>query len=433
MALEVKMPKYGETMVEGTIVKWFKEEGEMIKKGEPLFSLITDKASLEVEAPVHGILKKIVVQEKTKVKIGTTIAIISNGNSKEEEIEQEEKEKIERGTTKKELDSRARVPVKGGKIKASPAAKHLAKKRGIDLWSLEPKKEGEALLLSDVQEALAQKKRITPVAEKMAIELGLDLDTISGTGYGGMITREDIEYSVQQSEEETTSSTDTGDGISLEGLRGIIAQRMTQSYQQAPHVTLTMKVHMKNIVEYRRVLLASSESRISFTDIMVLILSRTIERHPIVNSHFQDGKIYRKKEINIGLAVSVEEGLVVPVIRNANQLGLKLLEERRRDLVKRAREQRLTPEDLEGGTFTLTNLGSYGIEIFSPIINSPEAAILGMGAIKEEVVVVEGKMEIQPVMWLSLSFDHRVMDGVPAASFLSNIREFLIYPQRLLL
>ncbi len=448
MAYEVKMPKFGETMNEGTILNWLKSEGEKIEEGEPLFEVETDKASLEVEAPEGGILGKIIVQENESTPIGEIVALITeegekieaSEKSKESEVKENKTEELNEGIktenveVKKQVEQQEKSQEKKQvnfteKIKASPAARTVANENGISLEEVTIQGDRDAIIKADVVEYLNESPKLTPVARKMVREYELDPEKISGTGPEGRITRKDIEnYRKKENVPETS-----GQEVPLTNIRKIIGERMSQSSRQAPHVTLTMEANMEEVVNLRKRLLELTDIHITYTDMLAFAVIKALKDYPEMNCHYQDEKLIIQGDINIGIAVDIEEGLVVPVIKNTAGMGLENLAQEREKLAEKARGGNLTADEMKGGTFTISNLGNFGIEIFTPIINPPEIGILGVGQIKEKPVVENGDVVVKPMMWLSLSFDHRAIDGAPASEFLALVKELLENPGSLLL
>jgi pyruvate dehydrogenase E2 component (dihydrolipoamide acetyltransferase) len=434
LAYEVKMPKFGETMTEGTIFNWIAEEGDQIEIGDPLFEIETDKASLEVEAEEAGILAKILVKENETAPIGDLVAVIAEegedidsldfgSESSKESSEEKSSEKVEKEVKKTEKTIRA----EGEKIKASPAAKRLAKEKDIELKDVQPGEGRDAVIEADVRDYInTHLPSATPTAEKKAAAKGIDLSSIEGTGAGGRVQSSDVDsYTVE--------SVEADQEIPFTGLRKVISRRMAQSFQEVPQVTTTVKVDMKEIKELREEIKEISEEHISYTDILILVASRMLKKYPKINSHISQDSMIVKSNINIGIAVDVPDGLVVPVIKNVGRKNLEEIAKERKVLVDKAREGKLNNDDLSGGTFTITNLGGFETEIFTPIVNQPEAAILGVGQISDEVVPVNGEAVIRPMLWLSMAYDHRAVDGAPAAEFLQKIKSALENPVSLLL
>jgi pyruvate dehydrogenase E2 component (dihydrolipoamide acetyltransferase) len=434
LAYEVKMPKFGETMTEGTIFNWIAEEGDQIEIGDPLFEIETDKASLEVEAEEAGILAKILVKENETVPIGDLVAVIAEegedidsldfgSESSKESSEEKSSEKVEKEVKKTEKTIRA----EGEKIKASPAAKRLAKEKDIELKDVQPGEGRDAVIEADVRDYInTHLPSATPTAEKKAAAKGIDLSSIEGTGAGGRVQSSDVDSY-------TGESVEADQEIPFTGLRKVISKRMAQSFQEVPQVTTTIKVDMKEIKELREEIKQISEEHISYTDILILVASRMLKKYPKINSHISQDSMIVKSNINIGIAVDVPGGLVVPVIKNVGRKNLEEIAKERKVLVDKAREGKLNNDDLSGGTFTITNLGGFETEIFTPIVNQPEAAILGVGQISDEVVPVNGEAVIRPMLWLSMAYDHRAVDGAPAAEFLQKIKSALENPVSLLL
>ncbi|WP_160143034.1 dihydrolipoamide acetyltransferase family protein [Halanaerobium hydrogeniformans] len=428
------MPKFGETMTEGTIFTWFVEEGDSVESGDPLFEVETDKASLEVEAEQTGVLAKILIKENETAPIGDVVALIAEegediesldfgAESSKEAAEEESTTKVEKTAEKIEKVIRA----EGEKIKASPAAKRLAKEKNIELNKVQAGDGREAIIEADVRDYInTNLPSATPTAEKKAAAQGIDLSKLEGTGAGGRIQSSDLDsYTVEK--------TETDQEIPFTGLRKVISKRMSQSFQEVPQVTTTVKADMKEIKDLREKIKELSEEHISYTDILLLIASRMLKKYPKINSHISQDKMIVKSSINIGIAVDVPGGLVVPVIKNVGRKSLEEIAKERKILVKKAREGKLNNDDLSGGTFTITNLGGFETEIFTPIVNQPEAAILGVGQISDEVVPVDGEVTIRPMLWLSMAYDHRAVDGAPAAEFLQKIKNALENPVSLLL
>ena len=431
MAYEVKMPKFGETMTEGTIFNWIAKEGDQIEAGDPLFEIETDKASLEVEAEESGVLAKIVVKENESALIGDLVAVIAEEgediDSTVFDSKSSEQETVIEEASNFDKKEETMFKPKGGKIKASPAAKRLAGEKNVELIDIKPGEGRDAIIEADVRDYVNNNLPLaTPTAEKKAAARGVDLNSLEATGPGGRVQSSDLDnYLVEDNEVDQE--------IEFTGLRKVISKRMTQSFQEVPQLTTTVKVDMKKIKELREEIKQLSEEHISYTDILVLVASRMLRKYPKINSHVTQNSMLVKSNINIGVAVDVADGLVVPVIKNAGRKGLEEIAKLRKVLVDKAREGRLNNDDLSGGTFTITNLGGFETEIFTPIINQPEAAILGVGQISDEVVAVNGEAKIRPMLWLSLTYDHRAVDGAPAAEFLQKIKSALENPISLLL
>jgi len=411
MAFEVKMPKLGTTMTEGTIIRWLKKEGDKVEKGEPLLEIQTDKVNLEEECPESGILRKIFFSEGQVVPVGEIIAVITKEG--EEYYAEAADEKI-------------------NKIKASPAAKRVARENNVDLKEITPTGPEGRIVEKDVLNYI-EKIRATPVAKKIAEEKGIELSKIIKQE-GERITKEDVLEKLKESQtfEERVKK------IPLSGPRKIIAEKMKTSKQEAPHFYLTLSVDMTNVIKLRESLSEKIEKingvKLSLNDILIKAAARALREFPIVNSSLEEGYIVYKEDVNIGLAVALDEGLVVPVIRNADKKGLSEISKESFELINKARSGKLLPDDYQGGTFTISNLGMFGIEEFKAVINLPESAILAVGKIiKTPVVEEDDEIKIKPIMKLTLSCDHRIIDGVVGAKFLSRVKEILENPLEMLL
>jgi len=365
LVTKVLMPRLSLTMKEGTVVQWFKKEGDMVQKGEPLVEVLSEKVTYDVEAPASGVLRKILVEEGLDVPVAETLAIITLPDEEFPEVEILVKaplKEVERVVEKVEE-----------RILASPAAKRLARERGVDL--------GE----------------------------------VRGTGPEGRVIEEDVRRFVQ----ERRVTPPVREVIPLTGIRKTTAERVAYSARTAPHSTITMEVDMSNAAKLREKVEAS------YTDMLVVAVAKALVEHPIINSTLEGEQIKVFDEVNVGVAVATEKGLIVPVIRNTDKKSLMEVASTLKELVEKARQAKLSREELTGGTFTITNLGMYGVDVFTPIINPPETAILGVGRIVEKPVVVGKEIVVKPMMFLSLSYDHRVVDGAPAAQFLLRVKEIL--------
>jgi len=373
MGFKIVMPKFTETMEEGTIKKWYKKEGEEVKEGEPLVQIIGEKLIYDMEAPASGKLLKIFCSENSNVPVGELIAFIGEEG---EAIPSPKvvKEELAPKVTAEEREISAKVLVK-----ASPLARKLAKKYGIDLTQ------------------------------------------VTGTGPGGRITEADIK---QFMEAHSIVETEVKEIVPLTGIRKTVADRMILS-SAIPRITLIVEIDASEMLKLQKYYETFENVKISLTHIIVKAVAKALEKHPIMNSTLEGDKIKILKNINIGVATATEMGLIVPVVKNADKLSLREIAEVTRELVNKAKSGSLTKAEISGGTFTITNLGMYGIDTFTPLINPPECAILGVGRVIEKPVVIDGKIEVKPMMTLSLSFDHRITDGAPAALFLQTLKSIL--------
>jgi pyruvate dehydrogenase E2 component (dihydrolipoamide acetyltransferase) len=396
MATTVIMPKLGLTMTEGTIEKWLKQEGDRVEKGELLVEIITEKINFQYEAPASGILRKIFHHEGEVVPVATPIAIIA-----------EESEVIpEAEAIKPEVLPEVIKPIAVQK---------------------EMEKPPERIFVS-------------PIAKKIAHEKGIDLSSLKGSGPMGRIVKIDVLRAAERvvgKETAPIAPSPYGKTIPLKGIRRIIAKRMTESFQNIPHIYLSLEIDMTACLALREQLMEEIEKRakvrLTLTDILVKVAASALKDHPIINSRIEGDQICLLEEINIGVAIALQDGLIVPVIRNADRKSLAEIATTLRDLTQKAREEKLSLEDVGGGTFTLSNMGMLGIDKFNAIINPPECSILGVGRTVEKPVVQGGEIKIKPMAWLSLSSDHRIVDGATAALFLNHIKKLLENPTLLLI
>ncbi len=400
MATEVILPRLGQGMESGTIVRWLKSEGEPVEKGEPLFELDTDKVTQEVEAEAAGVLLKIAVPEG-EVPVGQTVAFIgSEGEdvpevaaaAPTEEDAQKEAKPSEPETAPQEAPQQAAIASGNGRIKASPLARRMARERGIEL------------------------------------------SRIRGTGPDGRIVAEDVERAeaggptAPPSVAPTPAPTGELERVPLSNIRKTIARRLTEAWQ-IPVFQLQASADMTRVnALVARLRERDPDVRITVTDVLTKVCAQALMRHREVNAEFTEDAILLHPSANVGLAVAAPQGLVVPVIRSAERLSLTEIAGVRADLVGRAREAKLRAEDLEGGTFTISNLGMYAVESFTAVLNPPQAAIVAVGATEERVVPVGGETVVRPMVTLTATFDHRAVDGAPAAAFLQTLKESLEDP-----
>ncbi|EIW20102.1 MULTISPECIES: dihydrolipoamide acetyltransferase family protein [Pelosinus] len=422
MATELLMPKLGMTMEEGTIVTWFKKVGESVAEGEILLEILTDKVNMEVEAPAAGQVLAIIAAEGDIVEVNKPIAYIGQPGEKVESHAAEARKTEEQHTA--QVAATTPAPVQsaegiGGKVKASPAAKRIAREEEIDLRAVPPSGPGGRIIAVDVTNYKA-----SPLAQKIAQDKGVDLAEVTGTGIGGKIVKADVENAVTK-----LGSKTKGVRKPLAGMRKVIADHMADAWA-APHVTHNMEVDMSGMVELRKKLIPGIEKRIgvkpSYNDLIIKVVAKALrEYQQVINARLHSDGLEICDEVNVGMAVALPNGLVVPVIKNADTLSIEEITKRAKELATQAKEGKLLPDEMSGGTFTVTNLGMYGIDTFSPIVNAPEVCILGVGQLQDKVVAKAGEMIIQPRMSLSLSFDHRAVDGAQAAEFLRRIKELL--------
>ncbi|MCC7354874.1 MAG: 2-oxo acid dehydrogenase subunit E2 [Anaerolineae bacterium] len=421
MATPVIMPKFGMAQEEATIVHWFKEEGEQVVAGELLLEVTTDKVNMEVEAPASGILRGIQHGENETVPVTQVIAyLVPSGEAWVQPSVGEETAAISQPATT---------------VKASPLAHRLAAEHAIDLAQVPGTGPGGQVSRSDVERYLAAqaappsaKVRATPAARRLAREQQVNLPTLTGTGPRGRIQEADVRRAVSQA----SPARRAGTVVPLQGMRAAIARRMQQSYQTAPHIHLTLSADVTAAETVRERWSGYSEEKVSLTALIVKVCAWALRRHPAVNATLDGEGIHLWDDVNIGVAVALPEGLIVPVLHQADGMPLAEMARRLQDLAERARQGTLRPDDVEGGTFTITNLGMFGIESFDPILNPPQAAILGVGAAVLMPVAWQGEIALRPKMQLTLAADHRILDGAVAAQFLQSVRAAIEEPSLLL-
>lgn len=417
MAIQMKMPKLSDTMEEGVLLKWFKKEGDQIEAGEVVAEAESDKATMELEAFDAGILTKILVPEGGKVPVGGTLAIIAEEGEDIEEIEKAVASEDGKPAPEPE------IPIKEPEIHAAPVP---------DLTA------SDELLTSD-----SVRIKASPLARKLAAENGIDLRKVTGSGTGGRIVKRDVEGLVGKKPAAAAApapqpipvqAAADSEKISLSTMRSVIASRMAQIKSTVPHFYLTLEVDMDRAVEFRKgVNEAQKEVKISYNDMILKAVSIALQHHPNVNGSFAGDHILLHKRIDVGFAVALDEGLITPVIRNANSKSVGQIAKEVRELAAKAKERKLLPEEYTGGTFTVSNLGMYDIEEFLAVINSPEAAILAVGAVQQVPVVKDGEIKIGNRMKLTLSCDHRIVDGAVGALFLREVKKLLENPYGLML
>ena len=371
MATDIKMPQLGESIAEGTVVKWLVPVGGMIEKDQSLLEVETEKVALEIPSPATGVLSEIIVKEGETVLVGTLLA----------------------------------------RIDSTPSSEVINRVGGTVVRPMESASEGE--------------DRYSPAVRQLAKEHGVDLAQVKGTGAGGRVTKKDVQDFMTRSGAPAMTTTAIGEQSMGEELlpftpmRKTIADRMVRSRQTSAHVTTFFEADFSGIAKFR-------ESRsLTYLPFVIRAVTRAIREVPIVNSAWGEQGIIIKKDIHVGIATALEEGLLVPVVRHADRKGLTQLAKEVADLAERARSKKLTPEEVQGGTFTITNHGGFGSLFSTPIIHQPQIAILGVGAIQKRAVAIDDAIAIRPMGYLSLSFDHRVIDGATADQFMAKVRDYL--------
>ena len=457
---EVNMPRFSDTMQEGTISRWLKHQGDTIKKGDILVEIETDKANMELESYDSGVLERILVQEGETVPIGQLIAVIGSGASAQKP-EKAATSMAEAGVTQRPPARTAEIQHEGTPAQEAPASFQQEQSGnqevGVDTQLVHvgtapespgPQQGGDGAMI-----------KASPLARRMAEEYGIDLYQIKGSGPGGRIVRDDIEDFREQKQPSvaTTASIPQVPTIQareavqpafvqaalpaddevrkLSRMQMTIARRLTESKQTIPHFYVSNEVKMDDAMSLRQVLNTSAGEggvKVSVNDMIVKACALALEKFPEVNSSYRDGQFFQHKHINIGIAVDIPVGLVVPVIRDANVKGVRSIARESKTLIEKARTNKLSQSDLEGGTFSVSNLGMMDVSEFVAVINPPEAAILAVASMRQQYVPVEGQPVIQSIMPITLSADHRILYGAMAARFLQEIKQLLQNPYNLL-
>ncbi len=434
MAEPIIMPKFEMSQEIGTIVEWSKQEGDAVKKGETILVVETDKVTMDVECPATGIIAGMRGEPGEQIPVTEIIGYVLQPG--------------EALPTAKVPEAKQQTPaVETKSSEATPVAKRMAEEAGLDVANIQGTGPGGKVTKTDVENALVQdnapaadetgKVRATPAARRIARENAIDLTGVAGSGPRDRVQAIDVMGAVAATPASARVIRQAGEFIPFSGMRKKIADRMTASYQTAPHVYLTSKVDMSNFQNFRSRLNERAKKEgaehFSATALMVKAVSWALLRNPILNSVLTEDRIHMQAETNIGVAVALDDGLIVPVVRNVEQLGLAEIAEKVNGVVRRARTNELSPIEVAGGTFTISNLGAFGIEQFTAIINPGQTAILAVGAIQEEVVPDgEGGIMVVPLMRMTLGLDHRIADGATGARFMADLRDALQEPELML-
>jgi pyruvate/2-oxoglutarate dehydrogenase complex dihydrolipoamide acyltransferase (E2) component len=461
MAVEIVIPKLGMTMEEGTLVGWLVADGVEVEAGAPLFNLETEKIEMEVEAEAAGVVRH-VAGPGTTLPPGAVVGYILAAGEEMPAAPKLAATASGNGVTAAPVEATPRAAaartLDGGRVPASPIARRLAKEAGLEITSIAGSGPNGRVTEADVLAAKAapptpaaaratsgpaREVASSPIARRLAETLGVDLQTVRGTGPGGRVTKEDVEAAAAAPAPAAPTIAGPvakgqhapGERIPIRGMRRVIAQRMHGSLQEMAQLTMGMEVAMGEAMKLRAQLVAEWEQegiRPTYTDLIIKAVAKALQRHPRMNATFGEQEIELLERIDIGVAVAVEDGLVVPVLRNAYGLPVKEVARESSRLATAAREGKLLPDDMAGQTFSITTLGSADIDFFTPIINPPNVGILGVGRIRDGVAWDGERPVKSPTMTLSLTIDHRAIDGAPSAAFLGTVRDLLEAPYRLL-
>jgi len=436
MAVDVIMPQMGESIAEGTMVKWLKKVGDHIQRDEPLFEISTDKVDAEIPSPADGVLIEILVKEGETVEINTVVGRVGEKGEKP-----------------------AGPPPAAAEPASAPAAKAAPAPAAVQTAASAPQPAAPYPAPAPTPGAPGKLVRSSPVVQNIAAEHGVDISLIDGTGAGGRVTKKDVLSYIEQqagvagapapaqvapaaapSAPPTTADQSRGPVFvagqtevreEMNIMRKKIAEHMVMSKQISPHVYSVFEIDMSSVVERRKALkpeFAAEGVKLTFLSFFMEAVIRGVKEYPIVNSSVDGNYIVYKKNVNIGVAVALDNGLIVPVVKHADQMNLLGLAKAAQDLADRARTKRLVPDDVQGGTFTITNVGVFGSIFGLPIINQPQVAILGLGTIVKRAVVIDDMIAVRPIAHVSLSYDHRVVDGADASRFLATVKRELERP-----
>ena len=408
MAYEVLMPQLGLTMEEGTVSQWVKHEGDPVKTGDVLLEITTDKLTNEVTSEHDGVLLRIVAQEGEDVPVKGLLCYVGQA-----------------GESVGDAPAAAPAAAAPAAASAAPAAAPAA-----------------------APVAAGARLRVSPLARKTAAKLGVDLSKLTGSGPSGRIRQQDVLAAANAAQAPAAAAAPAarpaakgglelmeGDTVvKLAGMRKVVAQRMLQSHTEIPPVTQNTKVDVTELMKFRKMLLAETGSKYSVNDLILKATAKCLRAHPEVLVSLDGDQIIQRAHVNLGMAVALDAGLIVPVIRDADRLGLDALSAAAKDLASRAKSNKLTPDEYKGSTFSVSNLGMFGIETFTPIVNQPDAAILGVCAVEDELVMDDqGSISKHQVMRLSFTYDHRLIDGAVAAKFVMALRDLLEKPMSIIL
>ncbi|WP_338637277.1 dihydrolipoamide acetyltransferase family protein [Spirobacillus cienkowskii] len=412
MATVMEMPKLSDTMSEGSVARWLKKEGEKVSAGIPIIEIDTDKATMEFESPVSGVLLKIIVGDGQKCPLQAPIAVIGKADEKWQEA-------LDNYNAKKTSKSASSVQENKKALSVSSENKSAA---SLTTNSTAP------------QSILTAAIKATPLAKKIATDQGIDLQSIQGSGPGGRIVRRDLSAVTSAATTQASVSFATStevEKIPHTNMRKTIARRLAESVNTAPHFFLTININMTNLLAWRKETIAkiSQSEKFSVNDLVIFLTARALKRHPAVNSSWFDDHIAQYRDVHMSVAVALPNGLVTPVVRHADKMSVVQISQETKRLVNLAKEGKLQPNDYAGGTFSVSNLGMAGVESFTAIINPPQAAILAVGStVPTPVVLANGTIGIEQKMKVTLSCDHRVIDGAVGAEFLKTLKQFFEDP-----
>ncbi len=411
----IKMPRLSDTMEEGTVSTWLKKVGDELKEGDIIAEIETDKATMEFESFHEGILLYIGVEEGKSAPVDDVLAIIGDKNT--------DVEKALKSIGQKDIALEKEIKPE------TPLKENISSKK-VDIININTTTNETKNELANSE---ADRVFISPLAKKMASEKGIMLNNLVGTGDGGRIIKRDIENYIPSPNSTKKSEKESSNQIQNSQIRKTIAKRLSDSKFSAPHYYLNVEFNVDNLISFREQYNSQPETKISFNDLIIKATALSLSLHPAINSQWSENEITQHKHVHVGVAVAVEDGLVVPVLKFANNLNLNQIGLKVKDFANRAQEKKLLQNEIEGSTFTISNLGMFGIESFTSIINQPNSAILSVGSIIQKPVVINDKISISNAMKLTLACDHRTIDGASGSKFLLTLKDFVENPIKLLL
>ena len=437
MATNVLLPQWGMNMEDGTLTRWLVNEGDEIAEGQPLVEVETAKINSELESPATGVVSHIMAAEGSLVKVGALVAVI--GEPGEDPPRPDPAAASPAGARRRRRQRDARPTGAAAASQVTPVARRLARENGIDLADVTGTGPRGRITEQDVRDAIETRQsrpqvQVVPRARMLARQEGIDLAEVTGSGPGGRVVVVDVERAIAERDAGAARSDAVGEVVPLTGLRKIIADRMTLSVSTMAQVTLTTEADVTELLSLRESLVSEwrpHRMRPLDLDLIIAAVAGALKAHPRLNAHLVDGNVLLLKEVNLGLAMAVPDGLVVPVLRGADSLDLLGMARQMRELADKTRKNALGVDDVTGAGFTVTALSNYDIDVFTPIIDPPQVAILGLGRAIEKPVVVDGEIVVRSMMHLSVTFDHRALDGVPVAEFMRTLKGTLESPGEL--
>ena len=431
MATNVMLPQWGMNMEDGTLLKWLVKEGDEVSKGQPLVEIETAKINSELESPVEGVVAHLMSEEGTVVKVGALVAVIGAPG--------EDPPRPELITQRTSRSNRIRpagsgVGNRGDKVQATPIARKLARDNNIDINHVTGTGTNGRITEDDVRAAIANQsigpstatdRQIVPRARKLAQDHSIDLADVNGTGPNGRVMVTDVEMAIRGKDPAAAFGDAVSESEKLSGLRKVISDRMSLSVRSMAQVTLTSEIDATELVGLKERLVSlwrPHKIRPMDQDVIVAAVGDALKQHPRLNSFLEDDTVMLLRDVNVGVAMAVPDGLVVPVVNSVDQVGLLEIGKRLRELSSKARDNSLGIDDVSNGGFTVTSLSNYDIDVFTPIINPPQVAIMGIGRITQKPVVIDDKIVVRHTMHASITFDHRALDGVPVAEFIHTFK-----------